>query len=113
MMASIFFTERLPGTSIFRTALLFPRCACCAACSITCPGHSRGAPRCPARVRRKRERLGMPFHCREHDESKAGFLKSRVHAKLLKPLILKCYQTINGCYAAIISKGQTKRSLQN
>jgi hypothetical protein len=27
--------------------------------------------------------------------SKAGFLKSRVYAKLLKRLIFKCYQTFN------------------
>ena len=38
----------------------------------------------------------MPENTRDYRSSSAGFLKSRVYAKLLTGLILKCYQTFNG-----------------
>jgi hypothetical protein len=41
-MASIFFTERLPGISILQTAALFRRCARCASYPIVCPDGQPG-----------------------------------------------------------------------
>src|SRR6202171_6691866 len=50
MMASIFFTERLPGTSISKTAGLFPRCAWSECCSTVCPGEQPGTRQLPLRT---------------------------------------------------------------
>src|SRR5437660_647185 len=38
----------------------------------------------------------LPEITRDYPSSSAGFLKSRVYAKLLTALILECYQTFNG-----------------
>jgi len=55
-------------------------------------------PRCRSRGQ------ACPFLASEYG-FKADFPKSRVHAKLLKPLILKCYQTIIVHEVATISNG--------
>jgi hypothetical protein len=38
----------------------------------------------------------LPENTRDCPPSSAGFLKSRLYAKLLTGLILECYQTFNG-----------------
>jgi hypothetical protein len=72
MMASIFFTERLPGISILQTAALFRRCARCASYPIACPD---GQP----------AKLILALAGEHHDPERIlpRFPKSRVYAKLL------------------------------
>jgi len=38
----------------------------------------------------------LPENTRDYPPSSAGFLKSRLYAKLLTGLISECYQTFNG-----------------
>ena len=74
MIASIFFTERLPGTSIFQTAFV-STLRVIAQLRLSCT---------PARCCSVALRYAF----------QVDFPKSRVHAKLLRSLILECYQTI-------------------
>jgi len=90
-MASIFFTERLPGISINQSvasSLRLVRGLFEGALTSNLHAFAAGEPDDPARARRLVFRLAsLP---------EFGFLKSRVYAKLLRRLILKRYQAFNG-----------------
>src|ERR1700712_3083632 len=78
MMASIFFTERLAGTSIFQTAGFTLRKG---AQLVRFFGHTHSLPMSAT--------------------LQSAFLKSRVYAKLPERLILKRYQAINGALVTV------------
>jgi hypothetical protein len=103
-MASIFFTERLPGISIFQNVASSLRLAhgLFEGMSWASNPHAFVAsePEDPARVRMLAPRLVS----RLASLPEFGFLKSRVYAKLLRRLILKRYQTFNG-YPSQLGKG--------
>jgi hypothetical protein len=88
-MASIFFTERLPGISKWQVV----SCR-----SLVNPWRRLVRSLLPGKCRKpgKAALLIIDANCVDHKlDSSTGFLKSRVYAKLLTRLILKRYQTFN------------------
>jgi hypothetical protein len=83
-MASIFFTERLPGISKWQIV------------SMSQPGEFSLAPSGLILASGKAGLLIIDANCDDHKlRFPTGFLKSRVYAKLLTWLISERYQTFN------------------
>ena len=90
MMASIFFTERLPGISKLQSAASFDV--------------ARGAVW--SILQQVPETLTIAANYDDPEPaSSTGFPKSRVYAKLLTRLISECYQTFNGQTAEVEPDG--------
>jgi hypothetical protein len=82
-MASIFFTEFASRLFLdFQIAARLNRCSGAQTFRCLRPGE-------------------LPGNTRDYVPSSAGFLKSRVYAKLLTASISECYQTFNGQAGAI------------
>src|SRR4029079_5910496 len=92
MMASIFFTERLPAFSDFRVQMASKRVAQLV----------RSAPATDRDTQQWSK-----------DDHMSGFLKSRVYAKLLKLSISECFQPFNGQILEIEQVAYSSLSTQN
>ncbi|HEY8332653.1 MAG TPA: hypothetical protein VIQ05_02575 [Tardiphaga sp.] len=96
MMASIFFTERLPGTStISGCTLLLELRVFAQTVRYTASDIHALSPRRPGVISPEAGRSATSKFAGEHDGSEANFSKSRVHAKLIRRLFLEHYQITN------------------